>query len=77
MYFDKKLAGLHRQAIVRYQEDLCRLARTEQRTAKDRCQELVAQGITMIETTLSMLTLVCHFKKVMHHKWPYFRSLAG
>ena len=26
------------------------------------------------ETVLSMLTLVCHFKKVMHRKWTYFKS---
>jgi len=26
------------------------------------------------ETVLSMLTLVCHFKKVMHRKWEYFKS---
>ena len=31
----------------------------------------------MIETTLSMLTLVCHFKKVMHRKWAYFKSRVG
>lgn len=28
----------------------------------------------IIETVLSMLTLVCHFKKVMHRKWAYFKS---
>lgn len=28
----------------------------------------------IIETVLSMLTLVCHFKKVMHRAWPYFKS---
>ena len=27
-----------------------------------------------VETTLSMLTLVCHFKKVMHRKWKYFKT---
>jgi len=26
------------------------------------------------ETVLSMLTLVCHFKKVMHRVWAYFKS---
>lgn len=26
----------------------------------------------LIETVLSMLTLVCHFKKVMHRVWDYF-----
>ncbi len=28
----------------------------------------------IVETLLSMLTLVCHFKKVMHRAWPYFKS---
>lgn len=28
----------------------------------------------IIETVLSMLTLVCHFKKVMHRQWAYFKS---
>ena len=28
----------------------------------------------IVETVLSMLTLVCHFKKVMHRTWEYFRS---
>lgn len=31
----------------------------------------------MIETVLSMLTLVCHFKKVMHRVWEYFKSRVG
>jgi hypothetical protein len=28
----------------------------------------------IVETVLSMLTLVCHFKKVMHWVWAYFQS---
>ena len=28
----------------------------------------------MVETVLSMLTLVCHFKKVMHRVWDYFHA---
>jgi len=28
----------------------------------------------IVETVLSMLTLVSHFKKVMHRKWAYFKS---
>jgi hypothetical protein len=28
----------------------------------------------IVETVLSMLTLVCHFKKVMHQVWAYFQS---
>ncbi len=27
-----------------------------------------------VETVLSMLTLVCHFKKMMHRVWDYFRA---
>ena len=27
----------------------------------------------LVETVLSMLTLVCHFKKVMHRMWDYFQ----
>ncbi|MCX6032497.1 MAG: transposase [Chloroflexi bacterium] len=27
----------------------------------------------LVETVLSMLTLVCHFKKVMHRVWAYFQ----
>jgi len=28
----------------------------------------------MVETVLSMLTQVCHFKKIMHRVWGYFRA---
>lgn len=28
----------------------------------------------VIETVLSMLTLICHFKKVLHRQWAYFRA---
>src|SRR6266704_2398969 len=28
----------------------------------------------LVETVLSMLTLVCHFKKVMHRGWTYFHA---
>jgi len=31
----------------------------------------------MIETILSMLTVVCHFKKVGHRAWDYFKSRVG
>ena len=31
----------------------------------------------MIETVLSMLTVVCHFKKVGHRVWDYFKSRVG
>jgi hypothetical protein len=28
----------------------------------------------IVETVLSMLTVVCQFKKVMHRVWAYFQS---
>ena len=31
----------------------------------------------LIETVLSMLTSVCHFKKVMHRAWDYFKARLG
>ena len=31
----------------------------------------------LVENVLSMLTLVCHFKKVMHRVWEYFKSRLG
>ncbi len=31
----------------------------------------------LIETVLSMMTTVCHFKKVGHRVWEYFRSRVG
>ena len=41
------------------------------------CQRGEWNDRMMIETTLSMLTLVCHFKKVMHRVWDYFKSRVG
>ena len=31
----------------------------------------------IVETVLSMLTVVCHFKKVGHRVWDYFKSRVG
>ena len=31
----------------------------------------------MVETVLSMLTIICHFKKVGHRSWEYFKSRVG
>jgi len=31
----------------------------------------------LVETVLSMLTVVCHFKKVMHRVWAYFQARLG
>jgi hypothetical protein len=30
--------------------------------------------VRLPETVLSMLTVVCHFKKVMHRVWAYFHA---
>ena len=32
------------------------------------------QDRMLVETVLSMLTLVCHFKRVMHRGWAYFQA---
>src|SRR2546425_4487026 len=31
-------------------------------------------NLMLVETVLSMLTLVCHLKKVMHRGWAYFQA---
>jgi hypothetical protein len=41
------------------------------------CQRGEWNDRMMVETVLSMLTLVCHFKKVMHRVWTYFKSRVG
>jgi hypothetical protein len=41
------------------------------------CQRGEWNSRMLIETVLSMLTLVCHFKKVMHRAWAYFQSRVG
>jgi hypothetical protein len=38
------------------------------------CQRGEWQDRMLVETVLSMLTLVCHFKKVMHRGWAYFQA---
>ncbi len=38
------------------------------------CQRGEWQGRLLVETVPSMLTLVCHFKKVMHRVWKYFHT---
>jgi hypothetical protein len=38
------------------------------------CQRGEWQDRILVETVLSMLTLVCHFKKVMHRGWEYFQA---
>jgi hypothetical protein len=38
------------------------------------CQRGEWEDRLLVETVLSMLTLVCHFKKVMHRVWAYFHA---
>jgi hypothetical protein len=38
------------------------------------CQRGEWQDRLLVETVLSMLTLVCHFKKGMHRGWAYFQA---
>ncbi len=38
------------------------------------CQRGEWQDRILVETVLSMLTVVCHFKKVMHRVWVYFHA---
>jgi hypothetical protein len=38
------------------------------------CQRGEWQDRLLVETVLSMLTLVCHFKKGMHRVWEYFQA---
>ena len=40
------------------------------------CQRGEWEERMLVETVLSMLTLVCHFKKVMHRVWTYFRRVG-
>src|ERR1043166_8730269 len=38
------------------------------------CQRGEWEDRMLVETVLSMLTLVCHFKKVMHREWAYVQA---
>jgi len=38
-----------------------------------RCPRGAWEDHMLVETVLSMLTVVCHFKKVMHRVWAYFQ----
>ena len=38
------------------------------------CQRGAWQDRMLVETVLSMLAIVCHFKKVMHRVWAYFHA---
>ena len=38
------------------------------------CQRGAWEDRMLVETVLSMLTVVCHCKRVMHRVWPYFHA---
>lgn len=38
------------------------------------CQPFELNERMLVETVLSMLTTICHFKKVMHRTWTYFQA---
>ena len=38
------------------------------------CQRGEWQDRLLVETVLSMLTVVCHLKRVMHRVWTYFHA---
>jgi hypothetical protein len=38
------------------------------------CQRGAWEDRMLVETVLSMLTVVCHFKQVMHRVWVYFQA---
>ena len=41
------------------------------------CQRGECNFRMLVETVLSMLTYVCHFKKVRHRVWSYFTTRLG
>ena len=41
------------------------------------CQRGQWNDRMVVETVLSMLTLVCHFKSVVHRRWQYFQTRVG
>ena len=73
---DNTFQGLIRQ----YEERMIVLSDTAFHAAKGDptnlklCQRGEWEDRILVETVLSMLTLVCHFKKVMHRVWAYFQA---
>ena len=41
---------------------------------RKRCRRGEWEDRILVETVLSMLTVVCHFKKVTHRVWAYFQA---
>ena len=71
-YFQPLIAGLKDQMLVL--ADLGFPARSADPPNLKLCRRGEWNERMMVETVLSMLTLVCHFKKVMHRVWDYFRA---
>ena len=66
--------------IHQFEERMIVLSDTAFHAAKEEpanlklCECDAWQDRTLIEAVLSMLTLVCHLKKVMHRGWAYFQA---
>lgn len=71
-YFQPLIAGFEEQMLVL--ADLGFHARSGDPPNLKLCRRGEWNERMMVETVLSMLTLVCHFKKVMHRVWDYFRA---
>src|SRR6266436_7159523 len=73
---DTTLQGLIRQ----FEEQMMVLSDTAFHAAEGdptnlkRCQRGAWEDRMLVETVFSMLTLVSHFKKVMHRAWTYFQA---
>jgi hypothetical protein len=63
--FDKRMIVLSDTACPAAEDDPTNLKLCRRGEWNDRI---------LVETGLSMLTLVCHFKKVMHRVWEYFQA---
>jgi len=77
-------AGSAFQHIVEGVEDCMIVFSDEELTKKDWhpanlriCKRGEWNTRMMLETVLSMLTTICHFKKVGHRRWEYFKSRVG
>ena|SRR5438105_70784 len=55
-------------------QEVQRIAKTRNQLNLKLCQRGAWEDRMLVETVLSMLTVVCHFKKVMHRVWAYFQA---
>ena len=67
-----RMAGKERPDAASSPGSLCSPANTADNTFPWLMQQV--DGRMLAETVLSMLTLVCHLKKVMHRGWAYFQA---